>query len=325
MRAFQTIAANTFRELVRQPVYLLLSSSSIAFSIVIAGLPYFGFGDDPKLVRDGALAITLLSGLLCAVLSASAAVTDEIRRGTALSVLSKPIDRLTFLLGKYCGIAWAVTLLTYLNILAALLASRMAYDAYGDADYVGIGLFFSAIAAAYLLGAFLNYFHHANYTAATFWSQLGTVTLVFYLLSFHITLIQSGDTSPATVDWRLVPAGALILVALLIFSGIALACSTRLDTVPTLIVCTVFFLAGLVSDYFLGQAAERDAWWGHLGYAILPNWQLFWITDAIQGDREIEGIWSYFAKSLVYLVGYLGATLVVAWSLFADRDLNSEQ
>jgi len=25
------------------------------------------------------------------------------------------------------------------------------------------------------------------------------------------------------------------------------------------------------------------------------------------------------------LVGYLGATLVVAWSLFADRDLNSEQ
>lgn len=325
MRALHTIAANTFRELIRQPVLLLLSSSSIAFIIIIAGLPYFGFGEDPKLVRDGALALTLLSGLLGAVLAAASSVTDEIRKGTALAVLAKPIDRLTFLLGKYLGIAWAITLLTYLNTLATLLASRMAYDAYGNADLLGIALFFAAVGGAYAVGAFLNYFHHANYTAATFWSQLGFVTVVFGLLSFVVELRQPGSTVPASVDWRLVPAGALILIALLIFCGIALACSTRLDAVPTLIVCSVFFLTGLVSDHFLGRAAERGAWWGHLGYAILPNWQLFWITDAIQGERSIEGIWTYFAKSLVYLAGYLGAALVVAWSLFADRDLNSEQ
>jgi hypothetical protein len=325
MRALHTIAANTFLELVRQPILLLLSSSSTVFIIIIAGLPYFGFGEDPKLVRDAALAVTLLAGLLGAVFGSSSSLTDEIRKGTALAVLSKPIDRLTFLLGKYCGIAWAVTLLTYLNTLAALLASRMAYDAYGNADLVGISLFFAGVAAAYAVGAFLNYFHHSNYTAATFWAQLGSVTIVFCLLSFFIELRQPGANTPASIDWRVLPAGALILVALLIFCGIALACSTRLDAVPTLIVCTVFFLAGLVSDHFFGRASDRGAWWGHLGYAILPNWQLFWITDAIQGERSIEGIWTYFTKSLGYLAGYLGAALIVAWSLFADRDLNSEQ
>lgn len=325
MKAFLTIAANTFRELARQPVYLLLTTASISFSIVIAGLPYFGFGDDPKLVRDGALAVTLLAGLLAAVLSASSSVTEEIRKGTALAVLSKPIDRLTFVMGKYCGIAWAITLLTLLNTLSALLASRMAYDAYGNADLLGIGIFFAGIAGAYLIGAFINYFHHANYAAATFWSQLFIVIGVFVLLAFFITLQQPGNEHANQVDWRLVPAGALILVALLIFCGIALACSTRLDTVPTLVVCTVLFLAGLVSDHFFGRAAASGAWWGHLGYALLPNWQLFWITDAIQGDRSIDGIWGYFAKSLVYLAGYLGAALVVACSLFANRDLNSEQ
>ncbi|MGB0581890.1 MAG: ABC transporter permease [Limisphaerales bacterium] len=320
MRALLTISANTFTELLRQPVYLLLTSASTGFIIIIAGLPYFGFGEDHKLVRDSALSVTLLAGLFGAVLTASSSVAMEIREGTALAVLAKPIDRFTFLLGKYLGIAQAIILLTILNTLATLLASRMAFDAYGDADFAGIGLFFAGIAAAYALGAFFNYFHNVNYTSATAWSQAFTIGLVFVLLAFFI---KHPDGN--VVDWRLIPAGALILVALLILSGIALACSTRLDTVPTLIVCSVLFLAGLVSDYFFGRAAEAGSWWGHVGYAILPNWQLFWITDAIEGEKTIEGIWTYFSKSLLYLFGYLGASLVIAYNLFEDRDLGGTQ
>jgi hypothetical protein len=53
-----------------------------------------------------------------------------------------------------------------------------------------------------------------------------------------------------------VPAGILILFALWILAALALACSTRLDTIPTLAVCSAFFLIGLMSDYLLGQRAE---------------------------------------------------------------------
>jgi hypothetical protein len=60
----------------------------------------------------------------------------------------------------------------------------------------------------------------------------------------------------AHVDWRLVPAGILILFALWILAALALACSTRLDTIPTLAVCSAFFMMGLMSDYLLGQRAE---------------------------------------------------------------------
>ena len=35
-------------ELVRQPIYLLLMTSSACFSVFLAVVPYFGFGDDPK-------------------------------------------------------------------------------------------------------------------------------------------------------------------------------------------------------------------------------------------------------------------------------------
>ena len=48
MRQFVTIAVNAFMELIRQPIFLLLTTSSAAFCIFLASVPYFGFGDDPK-------------------------------------------------------------------------------------------------------------------------------------------------------------------------------------------------------------------------------------------------------------------------------------
>jgi len=44
-----------------------------------------------KLVKNTALAVMLLAGLLGAVLCASASLAREIRSGTALAVLSKPV------------------------------------------------------------------------------------------------------------------------------------------------------------------------------------------------------------------------------------------
>ena len=82
MRQFITISVNAFMELIRQPVFLLLLSASALFSVYLASLPYFGFGDDPKLVKDSVLAVMLLAGLLGAVLCASSSVAREIRTGT---------------------------------------------------------------------------------------------------------------------------------------------------------------------------------------------------------------------------------------------------
>src|SRR5580765_3271435 len=113
MRQFITIATNAFMELVRQPIFLLLMTSSAAFEIYLAIPLYFAFGDEPKLVKNGTLAVMLLAGLLGAVLSASASLAREIRLGTVLAVLSKPVGRAQFLLSKYAGLVAALTLLTY--------------------------------------------------------------------------------------------------------------------------------------------------------------------------------------------------------------------
>ena len=71
MRQFATIATNAFMELVRQPIFLLLTTATAAFEIFLATPYYFAFGDEPKLVKNSVLAVMLLAGLFGAVLTAS--------------------------------------------------------------------------------------------------------------------------------------------------------------------------------------------------------------------------------------------------------------
>src|SRR5262249_6689975 len=151
MRQFVTIASNAFMELVRQPVFLLLMTGSAVFEIFLATPYYFAFGDEPKLVKNTTLAVMLLAGLFGALLSASASLAREIRTGRALAVLSKPVGKAKFLLAKYAGLVVALTLLTYVNLVAALLASRMAFDAYGSTDLFALGIFVAGLIAGYLL------------------------------------------------------------------------------------------------------------------------------------------------------------------------------
>src|SRR4029078_10744580 len=149
MLQFFTIATNAFMELIRQPVFLLLMTCSAVFEIFLATPYYFAFCDEPKLVKNSTLAVMLMAGFLGAVFSASASLAREIRTGTALAVLSKPVGRGQFLLAKYAGLIGALTVLTYVNLVAARIASRMAFDAYGSTDLAAVGIFSGGMAVAY--------------------------------------------------------------------------------------------------------------------------------------------------------------------------------
>jgi ABC-type transport system involved in multi-copper enzyme maturation permease subunit len=379
MRQFFTIASNAFMELVRQPVFLLLMTCSALFSVFLAAVPYFGFGDDPKLVKDSTLAVMLLSGLFGAVLNASASVAHEIRSGTALAVLAKPVGRAQFLLAKYVGLAAALTVLTYVNALSSLLASRMAFDAYGDADTKSLGIFCAGLALAYAIGGFMNYFLNRPFVPNAAAAVVVVTTLAFVVIVNFTKTTNRFGSAPNEVDWRLAPASVLILFALLVLAGVALACSTRFEMIPTLAICSAVFLLGLMSDYLFGRRAEpvwmsnlqtestnpqwtaqqknllkelsekydrnRDGrldlseqslsaedkqrlshaglgglWWASVLYSVVPNWQLFWLADALEGKNQIP--WSYVGRAFGYVVGYLGASLALGLLLFEERELS---
>ncbi len=307
-------------ELVGQPVFLLLMTGSAMFEIFLATPYYFAFGDEPKLVKNSVLAVMLLAGLFGAVLSASSSLAREIRSGTALAVLSKPVGRAQFLLGKYAGLALALSLLTFVNLIAALLASRMAFDAYGSTDLFALGVFTGAVVLAYLAGGFSNFFLRRPFVPDAVFGVVILVTLAFVIINFYNKDIHPQAFAKG-VDWRLIPASILVLFALWILAGLALACSTRLEMVPTLAICSGLFLLGLMSQYLFSERAQAGSWWASVLYTVTPNWQLFWLADALDTGKN-NYYWGYVGKGLGYAVCYIGAALSMAIIMFEDRELS---
>ena len=320
MRQFVTIAGNASMELVRQPVFLLLMTASALFEIFLATPYYFAFGDEPKLVKNSVLAVMLLAGLFGAVMSASASLAREIRAGTVLAVLSKPVGRAQFLLAKYAGLVVALTVLTYVNLVAALVASRMTFDAYGSTDLPAVGIFAGGVAVAYALAGFSNFFLRRPFVSDAVFALMIMVTVAAFII-FQFTEQKESMDAMARVDWRLVPAAMLILFALWILAALALACSTRFDMIPTLVICSAFFLVGLMSDYLFGRPADKGSWWGTVLYTVIPNWQNFWLADALETGKSTFH-WGYVGKAFAYLVCYVGAALAVAVTMFEDRELS---
>ena len=319
MRVFASIAMNGFMELIRQPIYLVLMISSSAFMLILASLYYVGAGEDASMVQGGVLATVFLTGLFTAVLGASLSVGEEIESGTALVVLAKPVNRITFVLAKYTGLAGALAVQCYTACLTALLASRMAFDVYGSPDYPAFAIFGMGITLACIVGVCVNFFMMKPFVGPTVFSMMICLTLAF-LGANYVGKDWNPQPFGTHVDWRMIQAILLLLLALLTLAGIAIACSTRLSLIPTLVLCLFLFLLGLVSDHFFGMRAEGGALWAKFIYAMVPNWQLFWMADALAEGKSIP--WTYLARCVQYVGGTLVISLGLAMLLFEDRELS---
>jgi ABC-type transport system involved in multi-copper enzyme maturation permease subunit len=94
-------------------------------------IPYNTFGEDIKMLKDSGLTLVMVLGIVQAVWAASTSISDEVEGRTALTVLSKPVGRRSFIVGKFLGIVWTVLVLFVVLGLMFLLvvAYKPIYDA----------------------------------------------------------------------------------------------------------------------------------------------------------------------------------------------------
>lgn len=125
------IARATTKEAIRQPLFALMLFIGVLLIVVNTFLPFFSFGQDVKMLKDCGLATILITGLLLAVWTASTSIASEIEGKTAMTLLSKPITRPQFVLGKYIGILQGVIFLLAPLIIVMCLAIfyKVGYDA----------------------------------------------------------------------------------------------------------------------------------------------------------------------------------------------------
>lgn len=317
------ITSNTFTETIRQPIFGVLLWVTLGLLALNPSLAAFSLesGGDVKIVKGVGLATLLLYGLLASVFAATSVITRELESHTVLTVISKPVSRTTFLLGKYLGVCGAVFLGYYLLSLAFLMSVRhgvleTVQDKIDGPVAVFGGL---AILLSLAIAAFGNYVYGWHFSSALtyFVVPLGTLALLAMLVvdkSWQFSA-YAGDH----INASLIYAVLMVFCGVMVLSAFAVALSTRFGQIVTLVLCAAIYLAGLLSDYYLGQA-QQSHWLITLLYAVIPNFQFFWTDDALTQDLQVP--FAQLLRVAQYAVVYSLAILALGIALFQTREVS---
>ncbi|MCH7558381.1 MAG: hypothetical protein IIB56_13125 [Planctomycetes bacterium] len=319
MNKLFTIAKNTFIEILRQPVYAIIIVAALFLFFISPSLTMYTMSDDNKLLREIGLSTLFLSSLFIAIFSASGAVAQELENKTIMTVLTKPVQRPIFIIAKFFGVAAAVVLAHYICTIALLMAIRHGVlETVNDAhDWTVLATAAVVILVTFLLSAFFNYAYDWKFSSTAIvltgiFATLGIVFLVFIDRQWQFNPKNNGIN---TVD---IYGSVLLLLAAIIIVALAVALSARFNIVVTLSACIGIFLLGLVSDYAFGRFAETHLW-AKIGRILVPNLQVFWISDAIYEGSQVPV--KYIVISASYALCYTTAILALAIALFQRRQV----
>lgn len=283
------IARATTKEAIRQPLFILLLVISAIVLIFNTVMPFFTMQDkdEGKMLNECGLATLLISGAMLAVWTAGTSITSEIEGKTAMTLLSKPIDRREFILGKYIGIVqaviWLFVILT--AIFSMLIFIKVGYD---------------------------QREHSQEVTPYLQWHAVSGVELP---IPHPERLVVVG---------RVLPGIALTFLQVSVLGAIAVTIATRLPMVVNLVVCFAVFVIGnlteiIVNQSVAGQANESVTFTARLISMVVPSLSAFNISSAVATGRVVPQV--YLGYSFVYAMAYIGAMLLLGFLLFEDRDL----
>ncbi len=99
-----SIALNTFRETVRDKILYNILLFAVGFALVSIVISQWSMGQQEKILKDFGLTIITVFGLVISIFIGTSLIYKEVEKKTIYSILTKPISRAQFVLGKYFGL-----------------------------------------------------------------------------------------------------------------------------------------------------------------------------------------------------------------------------
>jgi hypothetical protein len=289
------VAMAAFREGVRQPLFWFCAVIALLSFFVMPFVPYFTFGEDLKMVKELGYDVMMLAPGVFAVLAAAISIGEEIEGRTAITLMSKPVSRRQFLLGKFFGILMAALLMTTLLSLAYLFV-----------------LWFKPIYDREPVPPPTEWLLRVAQYEPTFGSAptylLGGVVWWFY------------DVVTAS------PGVILGFCQVMVLLSIAVALATRLPMVVNLVICLMIFFLGHLTPVLAAVSLNRFPlvrFMAQLFEQLLPSLDLFNIGPALTRPElpPAADFARYIGTVSGYALIYTVIALLFGLILFEDRDL----
>ena len=294
------VATTTFHEAIRRRWVTALLGFAVVMLAISTFFTWMQPGSQQKFLRDYGLGFTVIMTLIAAVFLGVALITPEIERRTILTILSKPVTRVEFLVGKYLGLM--LTLALNLAVMGGIFMLSYA-------------LFVVQKDGADAL------------TGGNFFANLPHLPQAYALANRADGL----GVSPNGVGSDLVNLGRALFLhmgTLSIMAAFAIMLSQYLTGITAIIVSFVV--------YFLGQSA---AYWARLSggsgngapvlsgpirtiadgvYALLPHLDTFDVRERLVNDLPV-GL-NYMLKAGSAGMTYTAVMLAVAYFAFSERE-----
>jgi hypothetical protein len=297
------VALAAFREGVRQPMFWLLFGGAAGWLLLMVFVPMFTFGEDHIMMRDIDYDTIMFTGVLFGALAASLSISEEIEGRTAVTLMSKPVSRRQFLLGKFVGIA-----LTSLALFALL-----------GTEFQG-------------MVHLKDWWDPPDPTPPPVW--IAALQARLGLPGQPADLVQ-GICLWTALTLDVLPGLVLGFAQVMVLVAIAVSLATRVPMVVNLVsVFTVYILANLTPVLAIraqqvqasspgSTVAQLLGFMARLFDTLLPDLGSFRLDAALLAEAPLPAaaFTQYIGSVLLYGVLYTGIVLLFGLILFEDRDL----
>lgn len=313
MYKIAVIALNTFKEAIRNKIlYILLIFALVlmASSGIISDL---SISSQDKVIKD--LGITSISvfGLLIAIFVGIGLVYNEIDKKTLYTIVSKPIDRYQFILGKYFGLLLTI----YVNILIMTLffLSTLYFQHHTSSDAVfshfsgGTGILQEPVTSLsyylFMISQFFVAIFHAITTLLGLYHSELTVNIM------HVVFMSC-------VEMAIITSFAVLFSA---------SSSPTLSAILTLFVCMIGRLNNDIERYALKIQGDGLSDFGQyfkfyfakVASTIMPNLELFNKRSEMIYETKIPFDLDA-ALAVLYGIVYTVFVLMIAISIFRKKN-----
>jgi ABC-type transport system involved in multi-copper enzyme maturation permease subunit len=296
------VALSAFRESLRQPMFWLLLILALGLMFLVPVLPYFTMGEDLKMVKELEYDVIMLFAVVFAVIAASTSISEEIEGRTAITLMSKPISRRQFLLGKFAGI------------------------------------FLGTLVMAMLLGWFMIWMflfkEHFDPPIGGAQNVVADPTWVTDFLSSYVPTGESSAFVRGVALWfdgsaTALPGLVIVSCQVMVLLAIAVALATRVPVVVNIPICIIFYFLGHLTPILIqvsrgrGGAFRLVEFMAQVFDTILPGLEHFSLGGVIVRDAPLSpGEFALYTGSVsLYAVMYTAIALLFGLILFEDRDL----
>jgi hypothetical protein len=311
------IAYNTFREAVRNRILYFILFFSLIMILASGIVKELAMAEHRRIVTDLGLGCISFFGLLIAVFVGISLVYNELERKTIYTIVSKPVHRYQFLLGKYFGLL--LTIYVNIAVMALLFFIELNYQMMNSEDAVikfwqslPVGanvnwervLFFLSTAGQSVLYGFQNFFGFASpHVSLNLLAQVGMICLQLMIITAYAVLFSSFSTPTLSAVFTVMTYIAGTMAEDLMRLARSLA-TKAMET----------FSVQQISD--LPLAKQVSIYFVHVVALAVPNLDgLDLSSDVIH--KELLTIWRY---PVLYAFCHTGMILMLSVWIFSKRN-----